>query len=145
MAPKKGNPAMSEATTETTTAAPAEQNNKPVLQFETVKHVTLPTLKMELDQAVYVRFEAAIYQAKALTRGRAGTDGQQMAPPELAHVTELTRNRECTIIVNSVLGTELRETYPNDGYVGKSFKLVKSKLESRRYATFDITEVRLKK
>lgn len=116
--------------------------------FEIVKHVTLPLLKFGNDP-IFVRFDDAIFKAEEMTAGREtknedGTTKVRMAPPELANVTDLVRNIPCQIIVNTVLGSELRKKYPSESYVGKSFRLSKAQLQGKRYATFEIAEVRVK-
>lgn len=113
------------------------------LQYEVVKHVTLPLLKFESDP-VFVTFLAAIVTAEATGKGRAGADGTEMKAPEIAQVQDLIRKIPCQIIVNTVLGLELRKAYPNDSYVGKSFRLAKNNISGKRYKTFEILEVKMK-
>lgn len=115
-------------------------------QFRVVKHVTLPLLKFGVEP-IFVRFDEPIFQAEAVTTGRQSksengeTAKMIMAPPELANVTDLVRKVPCQIIVNTVLGAELRKKYPKDAYVGKAFRLSKSQLQGKRYAQFEIAEV----
>jgi hypothetical protein len=113
------------------------------LAFEIVKHVTLPLLKFEADP-VFVQFLEPIIQAEATGKGRAGADGTEMKPPEIAKVQDLVRKIPCQIIVNAVLGAELRKAYPGDTYVGKSFRLAKNNISGKRYKTFEILEVKMK-
>jgi hypothetical protein len=113
------------------------------LQYEIVKHVTLPLLKFEADP-VYVQFLSPITQAEATGKGRAGQDGTEMKPPEIAQVQDLVRKIPCQIIVNAVLGAELRKAYPGDSYVNKCFRLAKNNISGKRYKTFEILEVKMK-
>lgn len=130
----------------------ADVVEKPKIQFEVVKHVTLPLLKNPEDGTpIFVTFTGPIFKAKEVAGGRApkknadGSPAAAMAPPELAQVTDLARNAPAQIIVNSVMGSELRETYPNDAYVGKSFQIKKFKpTGGKRYALFEILEIRVK-
>lgn len=112
--------------------------------FKVTKHVTLPLIKIGNDP-VFLRLDSAITKADEVTRGRAsknedGTEKALMSPPELAQVTDMVTGKPAQIIVNAVLGSELRKKYPNDGYVGKTFRIVKTQLQGKRYATFEITE-----
>jgi len=114
------------------------------LDFDVVKHVTVPVLKVPDDGTpVYFKSNGAIYKAKPLTAKESTEPAKQ--PPELMEVTELQSGEIKTIIINTVLGTELRDKYPNDGYVNKQFRIRKYKMQGgKAYATFEITEIRLK-
>lgn len=114
------------------------------LKFKVKSHVTLPLLKILPEKPLYVKIEGAIFKAKeqAGARKQTAPDGTPMQqPPELAHVIDLTSGEHAQIIIGTVLGTELRETYPNDAYVGKSFEIVQHKVQGKRYATYGITEI----
>ena len=113
-------------------------------RFKVTKHVTLPLLKLGAEPA-YVRFEGAIYQSEKSTPTRPRADGAEpkvdkKAPPMLAEVTDMVRRIRCQIIVNTVLESELTKKYKDNSYVGKTFRLVKTQLQGRDYATFEITE-----
>ena len=113
-------------------------------KFKVKKHVTLPLLKMEADKPCFVTILEPIYKAKAIAPGRKAADGKpQMEPPELMNVTNLENGHEYQMIVNTVLGSNLRDAYPNDTYVGKSFLLERRQIAGKRYASFDITEIEL--
>lgn len=125
-------------------------------QFTVKKHVTLPLLKIQPEQPLYVKFEEPIFKAKPQAGGRAPaadipTDFDtpaaapgsraQKAPPELAHVIDLTTGEHAQIIIGTVLGAEMRSTYPDNGYVGKAFEIVQHKVQGKQYATYGITEI----
>lgn len=121
------------------------------LEFEIVKHVTLPLLKISEDGTpVHVRFEGVIFKAEKIEGSRAAKtaeDGSKIekAPPELAHVTNLQNGEPAQIICNAVLAAELRKTYKDDAYVGKMFQIRRLKMATgKNYATFEILEIRLK-
>lgn len=121
----------------------------PTLNYTTVKHVTRPLLKFDGDKPLFITVESAIRKADPVTATRARTtgDGEQketMAPPELFDVLDLLHgDRPCQMIVNTVLGSQLKKTYPGDKYVGKSFKIEKAQLQGKRYATFSIQEIQV--
>ena len=117
-----------------------------VMQYEIVKHVTLPLMKLGAEPA-FVKFIGPIFQAENSGKQRESTEPaakNPMPPPELAHVEDLVRKIPAQIIINAVLGSEIRKSYPQDGYVGKCFRIAKTQLSGKRYATFEILEVRLK-
>ena len=124
------------------------------LVFVKVRSVTRPLLKMDDvgGKAIYVTVQSAVKDAKPQSGGKTEAplleNGQPnpkyMAPPRLLDVLNLETGEEMTIIANKVLETELQETYPGDGYVGKSFEIVKHKSDAgKRYATFGIAEIQL--
>src|ERR1035441_6792939 len=123
------------------------------LEFEVVKNVTVPLLKISDDgQPIYVKILSAIFKARDITgrAPRAVKDGEpapmRMEAPELVFVVNLKTGEEQQIIVNSVLGSNLREAYPNDSYVAKCCEIKKHKVAGgKRYATFSIREVAVKK
>src|SRR5205814_1164771 len=88
-------------------------NMTEMLQFEIVKHVTLPLMKLSVEPS-FVRFDGPIYMAEQTaptrTRGKAddkpveeNTSSRKMAAPELAEVFDLVHQRPAQIIINTVL------------------------------------------
>jgi hypothetical protein len=131
----------------------ANETNTEIMQFEVVRHVTLPLFKMdEEDHKYYYRFESAIEQGKELeaVRKRKAADGAQkevMPPPDLAEVTDLRTGQLGQIIVNAVLKSNLTEKYESDSYVGKCFQITRTKSIARGSRTikmFEILEIKLK-
>ena len=115
-------------------------------KFKAKKHVTTPILKIDDNgKLVYFKITGKIYPAppNAGERTRKGTDGAEMAPPNLVDVMDYSDGQEKKVVVNTVLGEELKRTYPEDSYVGLSFEVAKFKPAggSKRYATFTITEI----
>lgn len=123
------------------------------MQYEVVKHVTLPLLKIPEDGSpVYISVDEAIIQAEKIEttrRARTVDPGEapkvEKAPPELMRVTNLETRQPMQMIANAVLASQLRKTYPSDGYVGKMFQIRRFKIATGKlYATFEILEVRPK-
>jgi hypothetical protein len=126
-----------------------------VLQFEVVRHVTLPLFKMEDENfKYYFRFEKGIEQGRELAASKRqrkvseGSDQKEpLPPPDLAEVTNLRTGELGQIIVNAVLKSNLEDTYPDAGYVGKSFQIQRLKSIARGSRTikmFEILEIKLK-
>lgn len=134
-----------EATTDKT---PLQQSNEahaatsetPVqFTIKVLNHVTLPLHKLG-DKPSYLKITGTIYKGKKVV-GKTTEENSKQAP-ELVHVFNYETNRPEQMIVNTVLATELREAYPSDGYVGKSFQFVKHAIQGgKNYATFDIAEI----
>jgi hypothetical protein len=122
----------------------ADEQQQVTMQFEIVKHVTLPLMKLGAEPT-FVKFIGAIFQADNAGKERKAEEGKTpMPPPELAHVFDLARKIPAQIIINAVLGSELRKAYPNDSYIDKSFRIAKTQVQGKRYATFEILEIKLK-
>jgi hypothetical protein len=128
-----------------------------VMQFEIVRHVTLPQIKLPDDgSALYLRFEKAIETARQLEAMKtrrsknATTESTEtpLPPPQVAEVTNLQTGELGQFIVNAVLESNLNESYPDEGYVKKCFSIKQLSLKKGRggysYKTFEILEIRLK-
>lgn len=70
-----------------------------------------------------------------------GKDGKKMDPAHVALVKDLATGNEQTLIFGAVLLSNLNESYANEGYVGKSFQVVQSKIEGKRYKGYSISEI----
>lgn len=114
-------------------------------KIKVLKNVTLPQWKWKEDKAHYFTVKGSIFQAKEITGGRKPVVKEGVAPvkpPELMEVVNLETGELVHLIAGTVLATELREQYPNDTYVGKSFSVTKNKIaDNKRYATYSITEI----
>lgn len=126
-----------------------------MLQFEFVRHVTLPPYKLPEDGTpAYLRFETAIEPDKTsfsdrVRKQRSDSSEQQAQKPlDMANVINLQSGEECRLIVHNVLKSTLFEAYPENGYVHKSFRIIKSTEKKGRgankYYSFEISEIRLK-
>lgn len=133
-------------------------------KFKIKAHVTVQLLKIA-DNGVpaYVKFAGAIFQAKTNEAEQKKFDlesakynkaspeeradmkvPQQPNPPKLAHVVNLETGEVQQIIIGSILESELKDAYPEDGYVGKGFEIKKQKpTGNKRYAMYQIAEIEL--
>ena len=121
------------------------------MQFDIVRNVTLPFLIIPTDGTPsYLKFDTAIAPdtttfSERVRKGKTNDDGskQSVEPMHIATVTNLQTGEVARLVVHSVLESNLLEAYPEDGYVGKYFKIVKQK-SAKRYFTFNIVEIKLK-
>jgi len=119
--------------------------NGTLSMFSTVKRVTETLFKMEIDVKYYLRIDEKVFVAKAnVSRGESTATKQ---PPVLARVTVISEaggklyGNRFQIIVPTVMLKELEDSYPGHTYVGKTFCVIRHRLEGRSYNTFEITEV----
>lgn len=113
---------------------------------EVVKTVTVPFLKPEVDQPVYVRFMGKIYTGKVL-KNATTTEEAAKKPPQIANVDNLVTGEHNLMIVPKALESILMDEYENHKYVGKCFKLVKlakraNKRGDQQYSPFLVDEIK---
>ena len=123
----------------------------PFGEIEVVRNVTLPFIIIPSDGTpFYMKFETAIEPDKTtfserVRKGKTNADGtaQSVEPMHIAEVTNLQTGEVGRLVAHQVLESNLDEAYPNQGYVGKYFKVSKQK-SAKRYFTFNIVEIKLK-
>ncbi len=104
------------------------------------KLLTRAVLKFVMDEPRHVKFEDAIYLGKEMKQ-KAGDD-KKKEPAHLANVVDLTTGELAQIIVNAVPMSVLKESYPNDGYVGKCFTIMRQKRQpGKQYDPFFVEEI----
>ncbi len=121
-----------------------------VLQFEVVRNVTLPFMMIPSDGSnVYLKFNTAIEPDRStfserVRRSKNDGEGAKQEPMHIAEVTNLQTGEVARLVAHSVLESNLTEAYPNDGYVGKTFQIAKTKAAGKRYFNFNIVEIKLR-
>ena len=118
--------------------------------FKVISHVTVPVMKIDGTKPVYITFLEPIHLApendkqKAI-REKLISEGKQVKPvPEICKVRNIEDGHVYQIVANEVFKSEMRQNYPADAYVNKSFQVFKSAPEgNRQYATFQIAEIEL--
>lgn len=109
-------------------------------KYNRTRAVTLPTFKLAEETPVYVKVTGAMHQSNATQRP--GKDGKAMEPATILPVVNVETGEVTQIICGSVLKGILTETYPDDGYVGKSFEITKhAKAQGKRYNTYSVFEI----
>lgn len=103
-----------------------------------VQAVTLPILKKVDDVAIYVTIQTKIILGKEMP-AKEGEKQQEAA--HLCNVINLETGEEMQMIANAVLKGSLEEKYPDESYVGKSFKILQMKVEGKRYKNYSMFEI----
>lgn len=124
-----------------TTQTPASRDY--VLKgFKVKNHVTVPVWKWEPEEPKFFTILEPIHKSAALrNEAKKGKDGKEMEPADVAKVKDLNTGNVQVLIFGTVLAGNLRETYPNDGYVDKSFSAVQHRVEGKRYRTYTVAEI----
>lgn len=127
-------------TASTATEAAASQPAPKGGKYTRKVAVTLPVLKMLEDQPHYVTATAAMYEGKEQKPAKEGD--KPMEPATILPVVDIDTGEVAQIIVGAVLEGILNDSYPDAGYVGKSFEITKhAKKEGKRYHTYSVFEI----
>jgi len=121
----------------------AKKDEKKVEAFKPtiIKHVTMPTLKLMPDVAVYVKITEKIFEGK--TQKPKEGEAEKKAPM-IFNVINLESGEVCQMVAGTVVHREIIDNYPKDGYVNKCFMIVKGKKKGtgdRGYFTYEIAEI----
>lgn len=113
-------------------------------RFKKKRQLTVSTIKFEAEKPVYVKIIGPIERGKQRGEPKKNPDGSPQDPPLLARIINLDTGEEMGMILAKILETELRESYPDESYVGKGFEITKQKRkEGRRYDPYSIAEIEL--
>lgn len=109
--------------------------------FKTVKQVICPALSLQVGEPRTLKILEAM---RVSNIKNIDTDPKKAKdkPATICPVTDVSTGEQYTLIVPSVMEGNLKETYPDDGYVGKIFFVCKKpKRPGKRYFDLELTEV----
>jgi hypothetical protein len=122
-----------EQTTEQKAAEQTTEQKAPTRRV--VNRVTRQQIKIKPGKKYTLLFEDAMYIGKPIK------GDEKKEPPHLANVKDMDTGEIGLIICPHVLRSELNNSYPDAGYVGKYFEITQHKVEGKNYTVFDIAEV----
>ena len=101
--------------------------------------LTVPLLK-QVDNTEYrIKILDKMRQSKAVNTAEGA---RTMDPATICTVLNLDDGAHYTLIINKVLESVLKEEFPDDGYVGKSFAFTRhAKAAGKRYHTYSVAEL----
>src|SRR6185436_13034885 len=105
-------------------------------KYTRTKAVTLPVFRLTEETPVYVKITAAMYEGKEQkpVLDKDGKPGKAMEPATILPVVNVETGELAQIIAGAVLEGILNDSYPDAGYVGHAFEIVKhAKREGKRY------------
>lgn len=113
-------------------------------QYETVGVVTLPQLKTLDGIPVYVRIDASIKTTPKKTRTGAQATDEDGNPLAIStvQVVDMRTGEMASMVAGAALVQNLKDAYPNDGYVGRCFRIVKQAVPGKRWKGYDIREIK---
>jgi len=119
--------------------------------YEVVRNVTLPFLILSETEPNYIKFNTAIEPDKTTfservrrSRKDEGDGSKKVEPMHIAEVVNLKTGEVARLVCHDVLESTLTEAYKDAGYVGKAFKIEKTKATGKRYFNFTIRELQPK-
>lgn len=132
------------ATTEANTAVAPVADAPAVFdpsQYEIVQDVVLPILTMPVGETRGFQITGPMFEGKEIKEDGKAKRGKAT----LANVVNLVDGQRMQIVIPTVLEANLRENYPEDGYVGRSFMVRNmGKRPGKEYNDMQISEVRPK-
>ena len=112
-------------------------------QYEVANVVTVPQLKLVDDRAEFVCFDSPMVAQEK--RNKAGVSVDEDGNPlsiTTAKVVNLRTGEVQSIVCGAALAQNLKDAYPNNGYVGKCFRIVKASVPGKRWKSYDIREIK---
>ena len=101
--------------------------------------VTRPTLSLVEGVPVYVKILKPIYVGKEIKGSEKKADSK---PADIADIVNLETNKEMQLVIGAIVKSNIEESYPDAGYVGKGFMITKGqKKEGKRYFNYEISEI----
>ncbi len=113
--------------------------------FKVVKHVTIPVIKFVESVPNFLTVTSPIHQGKALkgeAEAAAASGKKAKDPAMIMEVINALTGEIGLVVVGAILESTLIETYPENGYVGKTFQITKfAKKAGKEYNGYEIMEV----
>ena len=119
-------------------------------RFEVTRDVTLPLLKIKVGESYFVTLLAPMFLGKEIaakaTVDAATGEVKSVArqPAYLVHALNLKTGGKVQFICSTVLRKQLDEEYPDQSYVGKSFRFSIEKIDGKNYNVPQIAEIQAK-
>ena len=110
-------------------------------KLKVVKRVTLPTLKLQPNAAVYVKITDPMFEGK---KNNSKDDDDNKKAPMIFNVIDLTDGEPKQMVAGTVVQKEILENYEKNSYVGKCFEIIKGQQKGsndRKYYTYQISEI----
>ena len=109
-------------------------------KYTRTRSVTLPTLKLVEEQTAYVKIISPMVVSNVTQKPKAGEAPKE--PATVCQVANVETGELAQMICGAALKGVLNESYPEDGYVGKSFEVTKhAKAPGKRYNTYSVFEI----
>lgn len=109
-------------------------------KFARLQPVTLPSHKFEDGTTRYFKLLGPIHVGSNDTE-RKNKEGEVQKPANVCDSVDIETGVRGHLVVGDVLKNELEKAFPDEGYVGKSFEMSKTKVEGKRYRNYAVFEI----
>lgn len=115
--------------------------------YDTVKAVTLPTLKHDVGKTIVFKVAEPMFTDEKEVEEMVEVEGVMKKGTRKNKVTvmrviELNSGVLCEYVCNAITVDDLNSAYPDNGYVGKSFAVQKlGKIAGKKYNEIKIIEI----
>lgn len=125
-------------------AAVASNTVQDDMEFETIGLVTLPQLKLTEGVAIFICHDGPMETRpkKTKTGAQALDDEGNPLAITTCKVVDLRTGELAQVVVGKAWEQNVKEAYPNNGYVGRCFRVVKSGVSGKRWKAYDIREIK---
>jgi hypothetical protein len=103
-------------------AAPARGTAFDPSKVKVLKELTAE-FSFVLEQPAFIKALAPMKVSDRAQRGE--NSGKSYGPPTVLPAYDFVQGKEVEIVLGKVLASTLSESFPNDGYVGQCFQIVK--------------------
>lgn len=116
-------------------------------EYVVAKRVNVPTLKHNDNEWISIRIDAPIrVEVNEINEEVVVAGVKQIATREaeinVVRVTELYSGQEMEYVCNTMTADNFRSTYPDNGYVGRTFAVYKRGLApGKRYKETEVVEI----
>lgn len=112
------------------------------MEFKTKKLLTIPVLKLVVGEPRYVKVTGPMFIGKEIKSRNAAVGEKKRDPATLIDAVNLEDGSECRVICSAVVKGVFEDNYPDNGYVGKCFSLLKlERAAGKDYNGFKVVEI----
>lgn len=120
------------------------------VEYGIAARVNLPTLSQKVGDTIAIQIDAPIRAETNYKEEEVMVDGVKRTVTKeniinVVRVTELNTNQPFEYVCNAMTADNLRSAYPDDGYVGRKFAILKKdRAPGKQYMETEIVELQAK-
>lgn len=119
-----------------------QECNSVAFEPKVKKLLTVPLLKLAVGEPRYIKVTSAMFVGKEIVSKRANAVASNREPATLVNAINLDGGEQCQVICSAVVKGVFEDNYPQDGYVGKCFSLLKlERAAGKEYNGFKVVEI----
>jgi len=112
------------------------------LKFKKVATVAANRFEIPEEKEFFIKFDSAITVIdRPAVMNKDGSEKEPASTMPAAFVTNLLTGEVGQLVLSQVLNDTLTKEYPDAGYVNRFFRVVKHKVNGKRYFSYEVDEV----